>query len=551
MRFVTKWYKTVAIAFAAIVLPGAVEANCCEQSVNNIKEKISNDTDDFTTDGPYVFYKKKMVIVRSVYRKSNGLLVAKKEIYNSKKDVPFLICKVDDESKASFKIKLHSDYAVPPSVYPESKKIFAIADIEGNFNAFATTLQGNGIINKNFKWTYGDGHLVLVGDFFDRGNNVTEVLWLIYELERQAAHKGGMVHFIIGNHEAMNFRGDDRYVKAKYFKVASAFKTKYISLYASNTELGKWLRSKNVIEKIGKTLFTHGGLSPQLAELHLQLEEINKIARENYGKPVWKIEQNGGTAKSIYSMIGPMWYRGYFSGNLQTQEVKAVLNLYSAKAVVVGHTVVPNVSNIFENKVFAIDVKHCTALENGTSNALLIENNEYYAVNARGYRSTVYPMLTKNEVLKVFTAIRENNMEDVKQFLINGNSINKYYSSKQYTLLHYAIKNNQPLVVELLLENGANIEQTFETQTPLMYAIKMQHLEIAFILIHHGANVNTLNVSQETALFYCAKYGDLEILKFLIANGANLQIKNAKGRTAIDYALKHDNKAIAKYLKSL
>ncbi len=551
MRFVTKWYKIVAIAFAIIVLPGTVEADCYKQSVNNSKEKFSDNTEDFTTDGPYVFYKKKMVIVRSVERQSNGHLAAKKEIYSSKKDVPLLTCKVDDGSNASFKIKLHSDYTVPPSVYPNPEKIFAIADIEGNFSAFATTLQGNGIINDKFKWTYGEGHLVLVGDFFDRGNNVTEVLWLIYELERQAAQKGGMVHFINGNHEEMNFRGDDRYVKEKYFIVASAFNTKYLSLYASNTELGKWLRSKNVIEKIGNVLFTHGGLSPQLADCHLPLKEINRVTRVNYGKPAWKIEIDGGTAKIVYSMIGPMWYRGYFNGNLETQQVKSLLGIYGARAVVVGHTIVPNVSSIYENRVIAIDVKHCTVIADGTSNALIIENNEFFAVNAEGHRSPVYPMLTKDEVLKVFTGIRENDQNVVKQFLINGNNINKYYSSKQYTLLHYAIKNNQPQIVALLLTNGANIEQTFEEQTPLMYATKMQHLEIADFLISHGADVNTLNHDQQTALIFCAKYGTLELSIFLIENGANPDIRDVKGRKAIDYALKHDNKDVADYLKKL
>ena len=271
MRFVTKWFKTVAIATATMALPGVVSANCCQQSEITFKENISDCNDNFTTDGPYVFYKKKMVIVRSVERQEDGYLLAKKEIYTSKDAVPLLTCKVDDASKATFKVKLHSDYSVPPSVYPKPKKLFAISDIEGNFNVFANTLRGNGLINKKFEWIYGEGHLVLVGDFFDRGNNVTEVLWLIYELERQAAEQGGMVHFINGNHEEMNLRGDARYVEEKYFEVANVFKTKYSSLYASNTELGKWLRSKNVIERIGNTLFTHGGLSPQIANFHLPL----------------------------------------------------------------------------------------------------------------------------------------------------------------------------------------------------------------------------------------------------------------------------------------
>ena len=547
MRFVTKWYKTAAFAAAMMILPNIVEAEFFRQEIKPCEEEPTY----FSSEGPHVFYKKGLVLIRSLERKKNGNLAVIKEIYSSKEEVPPLTCKVDDDSKKSFQVTLHSDYTIPPSCYPKPEKLFAIADIEGDFKNFATTLQGNGVINDQLEWTFGNGHLVCVGDFFDRGNNVTEVLWLIYELERQAAEQGGRVHFIIGNHEEMNLRGDTRYVKEKYFEVASAFKTKYASLFASNTELGRWLRSKNVIEKIGKTLFVHGGLSPQMASNHLKLEEINKIARANFGKSAWKVEQIGGMAQRIYGQNGPMWYRGYFAGNLKMHEVKRVLDLYGAKRVVVGHTIVPNVSGLFDNRVIAIDVKHCTALEDGTSNALLMMNGQFMAVNPFGDATPVYPMLTKNAVVKVFTGIRENDIEAVSTFLQNGNNINKFYSSKQYTLLHYAIKNNKPDIVEYLIKKGADLEQTFEEQTPLMYAVKMQHKEIADMLVHYGADVNTFNHDQKTALFFCAKYGDLELSKFLIANGANPKIKDSKGKTAIDYALKHENKAVADYLKSL
>ena len=34
-----------------------------------------------------------------------------------------------------------------------------------------------GIIDKNLNWKFGKGHLVVLGDIFDRGSMVTEVLW--------------------------------------------------------------------------------------------------------------------------------------------------------------------------------------------------------------------------------------------------------------------------------------------------------------------------------------------------------------------------------------
>ena len=64
--------------------------------------------------------------------------------------------------------------------------MFVVSDIEGEFKAFRQLLQGNNIIDENFNWTFGNGHLVLTGDFVDRGTLVTEVLWLIYSLEEKA-----------------------------------------------------------------------------------------------------------------------------------------------------------------------------------------------------------------------------------------------------------------------------------------------------------------------------------------------------------------------------
>ena len=40
--------------------------------------------------------------------------------------------------------------------------MLVISDIEGNFEAFRKLLQGNGVIDENFNWTYGKDHLVLV-----------------------------------------------------------------------------------------------------------------------------------------------------------------------------------------------------------------------------------------------------------------------------------------------------------------------------------------------------------------------------------------------------
>ena len=499
-------------------------------------------------EGPHVFYKKGRVYVKKVQFKSGTTKLISKS-YASKTEVPTLKVMVDDEQKTSFEIKLNSDYVTPPTIYEQPKKLFAIADIEGNFEAFSKSLKGNKIIDEDFNWIYGDGHLVLVGDFVDRGHNVTPVLWLIYKLDQEAIKAGGMVHFIVGNHEEMNMRGDLRYVKERYLKTAKVMKTAVPQLYSQHTELGRWMRSKNVVEKIGRTIFVHGGLSPMMAHSRIRLEQMNKYARKYFGTEKWRLEQKGGGGSSVFSKYGPMWYRGYFREEVSQKELNNVLDLYGAKEVVVGHTIVPNISYLFEHRVIAIDVKHEVALSAGIPNAILIEGGKIVAVDMNGKQSIVGDFLTQDYVKSVFNAVKTGDQNTVNAFLKTEHRINQYFFSNRITLLQIAIQNHQYEIVKLLAENGANLNLLSENMTPLMHAIKAKNPAIINFLIDNGADTNGRNRQDKTPLFYCAKHGDTSIAKILIEHGAQIDLKDRKGRTAMEYALKNDNKSVAIYLE--
>jgi len=79
----------------------------------------------------------------------------------------------------------------------------------------------------------------------------------------------------------MNLHGNTKYVQQKYLDNASILKEQYSDLFSNDTEIGKWLRTKNAVEKIGGYLFTHAGISPGLAQSNLRIEQINEIVRKN------------------------------------------------------------------------------------------------------------------------------------------------------------------------------------------------------------------------------------------------------------------------------
>lgn len=81
------------------------------------------------------------------------------------------------------------------------------------------------------------------------------------------------------------------------------------------------------------------------------------------------------------STTGPAWYRGYFKDDLSQQQVEQGLNAVGAEAVVVGHTLQSKVNAMYDNKVFAIDVRHPkdypTSFPLRRSEGLLIKAGQY------------------------------------------------------------------------------------------------------------------------------------------------------------------------------
>lgn len=214
------------------------------------------------------------------------------------------------------------------------------------------------MIDAGLNWTFGNGHLVLLGDFVDRGVSVTQVLWLIYKLEQEAAQAGGTVHYILGNHEIKNLQANFQSSNEKYFKVAAILGRRQSELLGNASFLGQWLVSKNTVEVVNGVLFVHGGLHPALAGKPWSLDDINRIVRANYRRMWYPKQAPGSEDFLIDPKTGPSWYRGYFKEDLTQAQVEKTLARFGAKSVVVGHTLHWRVKTMYAGKLFAIDVKH-------------------------------------------------------------------------------------------------------------------------------------------------------------------------------------------------
>lgn len=278
-----------------------------------------------------------------------------------------------------FSVPLKRTLKNEKAFYKEPPRMFIVSDIEGEFQGLKTLLGVAGVMDKDFQWTFGSGHLVVCGDVFDRGNEVTECLWLIYYLEEKAKAAGGYVHYILGNHELMTLGGDLRYINPKYLELSQQKGVDYKSFYNEQTELGRWLKTKNIIEKIGDLLLVHGGISQYINQWGQPLDAINAVARRNYDR--YNDSSQTPEAELLLFDEGPLWYRGYYLAPLASQaQVDSTLRLFGAKKIITGHSPVERISSFYNGKVINVDVPHAK----GASEGLFIENKKYYRLGLNG-----------------------------------------------------------------------------------------------------------------------------------------------------------------------
>jgi hypothetical protein len=191
--------------------------------------------------------------------------------------------------------------------YDNVERVVAIADIHGAYEPMVRALQNADVVGEDLSWSGGEAHLVIVGDILDRGPDSRQVMDLLMQLEGEALAAGGMVHVLIGNHEAMNLIGDLRYVSLAEYEAFAGEETReergrwlrqYSSkrvvgfngsrgarvqfeqsfpsgffahrrAFASDGKYGAWLLDKPLVVVINGTAFVHGGLSPLIAEVGL------------------------------------------------------------------------------------------------------------------------------------------------------------------------------------------------------------------------------------------------------------------------------------------
>jgi hypothetical protein len=336
------------------------------------------DRTDPVNDGPYIFtvrHKLQVMWVENSIFKEEFITP---ENFTGIKDKFNLLCNYQDLTVNYFK---KDNYA---QSYNMIDSIGVISDIHGEYNSYITLLKAMGIIDNNLNWKFGKGHLVVLGDIFDKGDMVTEVLWHLFALEKQAAEAGGMVHILLGNHEVMVLSKGLFYINEKYKKVEKISNIEYFNLYSGNSVLGNWLRSKPVVISINDILFVHGGISIDLVDRNLSVVKINQIFSDYIVGKV--IAENSENEEPMFLVKddGPVWYRGYFTdAGFNENRLDDILHFYNKKHIVVGHTTSQEINQRFNNKILGVDAG---IGDHKSGEMLIYKNGSFYKGDTTGKR---------------------------------------------------------------------------------------------------------------------------------------------------------------------
>lgn len=277
------------------------------------------------------------------------------------------------------------------------ERVVAIGDLHGDFDNYLATLEAAGIVDSRGRWAAGETHLVQTGDVPDRGPDTLKIIEHLDKVAKQAKRKGGHVHRLIGNHEAMNVYGDLRYVSEGEYQAfvtrnSERLRDRYYELYLQALQQQKpeefavlpedyrekwnlehplgWVEHRRawdpawnpeaeyaqrvfdqkVAIRIDDTLFLHGGISGfYCRNTPESLTRMVHDALRNYDP------QNAGVLDDPY---GPLWYRG-LSGEKPAaplETVDAILEQQGVKQIVVGHTPTSGVIwPRYDGKVVMID----------------------------------------------------------------------------------------------------------------------------------------------------------------------------------------------------
>ena len=385
--------QRIALLITCLVAIGLI-------SFTNTKP-IQNKLDYSGSNGLFIEYKDGLQIKWITNKEDSGLItlrtldntVIKKGRTSSSRSHSFnvnhtidepIFLEIGGENSEKKTIKLRPKSKLENAIYRNVDSIYVVGDVHGRYNQLTNLLHKSNLINSDLEWIGGKAHLVFLGDLFDRGDDVTKVLWFIYELEEKARLKGGKVHVVLGNHEIMVMSKDLRYLSRKEASIPFAHGVTYDYLFHPNKSLlGAWLSKKASVIKIDNAILAHGGIvdlgAPSINDFnkttaeYIQKEAFLDLMKEHADSTKYDANEWATIQNHFYHPDSPFWFRGYVYQDTLAPQLNAMLRKYNAKLHVVAHTPQETITERYKGKLLTTDLNDAA-----TELLLLVRDKKKY-----------------------------------------------------------------------------------------------------------------------------------------------------------------------------
>ncbi|CAI6303043.1 unnamed protein product [Periconia digitata] len=143
----------------------------------------------------------------------------------------------------------------------------------------------------------------------------------------------------------------------------------------------------------------------------------------------------------------------------------------------------------------------------------------------------------------------KNGHTDTAKYLIESTPFDEYRDDNDMTLVHWAAKLGQAIVVEELARKGASLsDKDAEGRTPLDYALESNNEDTINLLLKGGKHISRQDTVNIQSLHFSARTGDISMIKKLHEKGSSLEARDGKGQTVIFHAVKGKQYATLKWL---
>ena len=134
--------------------------------------------DSLSVDGPYVLYTDGGVRVITVDK--DGTIED-----NLYPEAPATFKVTDHLGHYPFEVSLRPFSRQEWLVESQPERVFVMSDPHGRLDCVVSLLQGNNVIDSDLRWSYGQDHLVMIGDIFDRGEHADLIMDLLMNYENE------------------------------------------------------------------------------------------------------------------------------------------------------------------------------------------------------------------------------------------------------------------------------------------------------------------------------------------------------------------------------